>query len=726
MGGEDAFSFSIRSVPFIVVALELLVLGIAVLLIRGNAILRLAAVLVAFTPLPWAIGTAITASCTDPALVYRITRVYHGPIALFGPMFFFLILAFTGLYERYRGLLALSVLFASLSCILTWTTDLVVLPPWRTSWGLWFPVGGVLNAVHVSNFVIWTGLGLYLAHKRANDVAQRARVQFSTARFRVIMGFSIFGVTDSLLAIKVGVFPFSFLPIAVAVGVAIDAVLRRDLLHSRGFDRAMAAELLVFAVVLAAISGLGLAAVHADGIAPIALAGAALVIFACGQIAIGWARKQYDVAPVVGTAIDVAVAAFTEHSVELRSERELAKRAAELFEVHHRLRVRNFYIADEENVFREPLGGEAEEANDGLTIDPRVRAWLAANAAPMVADDLPMRRLGGLRTPIEAFLQVVDADVVVPLVDRDALVGILTVDVEGWRTLDEREQTFMREAATVSARSLTYIRLYREAKERADVAREVEVAAAVQEARAAGTEIKVYAGCSVTGHYEPAAQFSGDWWVADELPDGRVFVAVGDVTGRGVSAALVSATMSGACETAHVLLGAGFDAHGLLQILNESVRSVGSGSYAMTCFVAVFDLANGRVTYANAGYPFPYRVRAVEDQAKAELRSLVCRGTVLGSATTRLATASMDAAPGDLFVFYSDALVQSRNAAGEDYGERRFQRVLKSYASQAGERASEIIMDDARSHIGANPITDDIVLVSVRLGFAPMSGIMRP
>src|SRR5690606_14447652 len=104
------------------------------------------------------------------------------------------------------------------------------------------------------------------------------------------------------------------------------------------------------------------------------------------------------------------------------------------------------------------------------------------------------------------------------------------------------ELQLLMEAARVAAKTLTYIGLFREAEARIEIAKELEVAKAVQHARTPGRDGRSYGICDVLAHYIPAAQFGGDWWLTHELPDGRVFVVIGDVTGRGVPAALVSST----------------------------------------------------------------------------------------------------------------------------------------------------------------------------------------
>jgi sigma-B regulation protein RsbU (phosphoserine phosphatase) len=188
-------------------------------------------------------------------------------------------------------------------------------------------------------------------------------------------------------------------------------------------------------------------------------------------------------------------------------------------------------------------------------------------------------------------------------------------------------------------------------------------------------------------------------------------VMIGDVTGHGVPAALVTATVEGCCETAQRLLGSGFHVFDLMQLLNRSVLDVGKSEYLMSCFAAVIDADEMAVTFANAGHPFPYLCRP------GELRALVSRGMPLGvEAEPTIAVARMDLNPKDVIVLFTDALVESENAEGKRYGDRGLQRALRRRAAGAGARACHEIMDDALLHYGERPIREDITLVCVTVG----------
>jgi serine phosphatase RsbU (regulator of sigma subunit) len=169
------------------------------------------------------------------------------------------------------------------------------------------------------------------------------------------------------------------------------------------------------------------------------------------------------------------------------------------------------------------------------------------------------------------------------------------------------------------------------------------------------------------------------------------------------------------------MCGSSVEVISLLEILNASIRGVGGGQYAMSCCAAIFDLDSGMVTFANAGHPFPYVCRRPENGEPGsgdQLRALVSRGTPLGGEEFVVSATTMELAPDDVVVFFSDSLVDQTNAGGVPYGDRRLQKVLRRRVRSAGPEACQVILRDAMSHYGEREVDDDINVIVVRLGAA--------
>jgi serine phosphatase RsbU (regulator of sigma subunit) len=120
------------------------------------------------------------------------------------------------------------------------------------------------------------------------------------------------------------------------------------------------------------------------------------------------------------------------------------------------------------------------------------------------------------------------------------------------------------------------------------------------------------------------------------------------------------------------------------------------------------------ITYANAGHNFPYLFRPGE--GKGEFGSLMIRGNRLGDdRRSKYEAKTTELAIGDVLVWYTDGIVECENAAGDEYGEKRFRAsVRKAAALDAGEMRDAIIAE-ARAYFGEMPRKDDISMVVGRI-----------
>jgi sigma-B regulation protein RsbU (phosphoserine phosphatase) len=211
--------------------------------------------------------------------------------------------------------------------------------------------------------------------------------------------------------------------------------------------------------------------------------------------------------------------------------------------------------------------------------------------------------------------------------------------------------------------------------------------------------------------YQPASRVAGDLWSCVARPDERLLVLVGDVAGRGLASALVSAAVLGAGQVAAGLLGSQATPEAVLALLHDTVVEVDGGRHRVTAFAAIVDRNAGRITYAAAGHRGGYLVR--KKGAEAELVALIGRGTALGERERVIGTGVRDLAADDVIVLISDGVIESRSATGQAWGERRLQRALRELAPRAGEQLGEALLDAARAHAGEATHDDDLLVVVV-------------
>jgi sigma-B regulation protein RsbU (phosphoserine phosphatase) len=258
--------------------------------------------------------------------------------------------------------------------------------------------------------------------------------------------------------------------------------------------------------------------------------------------------------------------------------------------------------------------------------------------------------------------------------------------------------------AYVAIASYRYMFLERRAQESE---RELHVARTIQE-RLLPAAPPVVDGLDVYGINVPAREVGGDYFDFLVLGPGRLLVALGDVSGKGVPAALL---MSHLQASLHAESRDGRTPRAILQAMDELLyRSTASGRYA-TFFLAIVDVHAGTVRYCNAGHNAGLLVRG------AELVRLESGSAALGLLPgTQFEDAGQPFAPGDVLVLYSDGITEAVGRRDEMFGDERLDARVLELAPRAG-TAAEVggaILDDVRRFTRGQPASDDITLVVVR------------
>ena len=214
-------------------------------------------------------------------------------------------------------------------------------------------------------------------------------------------------------------------------------------------------------------------------------------------------------------------------------------------------------------------------------------------------------------------------------------------------------------------------------------------------------------GWQVAATYRPARAVGGDFYDFLDLPDGRLGIVIGDVTGKGVGAALVMAT------TRSILRGVAqrLDSPGeVLAQVNRLLDPDIPPNMFVTCLYAILDPHTGRLQFANAGHPLPFRWH----DAVAELRAVgVPLGLMPGMDYEEKETIL---SLGENLLLYSDGVVEAHNSEGEMYGIPRLRQLLVG-CRQHGPALIDFLMDELEAFTGVElEQEDDITLVALQRG----------
>lgn len=258
--------------------------------------------------------------------------------------------------------------------------------------------------------------------------------------------------------------------------------------------------------------------------------------------------------------------------------------------------------------------------------------------------------------------------------------------------------------------------LVHETAEKATLEKEVEVARNIQETLVPSADLVDRGALKLAGHFLPASQCGGDWWTVHDLPDGRILVVIGDVTGHGVPAAMITAAAKAACDTVRAVTGGQLKVPYLLEMLNRAILESAKRKFVMTCFASIIDPKARTITYANAGHNFPYLYRPSASEETQDFQVLMSRGNRLGDVEdSTYVEKTQPLAPGDVLVWYTDGVVECENERGEEFGDKRFRAAVRRAATQdpIGMRTS--VVREASDFFGERPRKDDITLVFARV-----------
>lgn len=217
-------------------------------------------------------------------------------------------------------------------------------------------------------------------------------------------------------------------------------------------------------------------------------------------------------------------------------------------------------------------------------------------------------------------------------------------------------------------------------------------------------------GWDVAAECLPTGKVGGDFYDVVKLSEDEIFLLVADVSGHGVSSALVTAMAKMAFQR-YLEPGRFTTLPDVLEKVNEQLRSVIRTDHYLTAFAARIELATGRMRYCRVCHPYPYIVRA-----SGEVEILGERGGYfLGMFdNTQYVEGEAVLEPGDFLLTYTDGLNESFDPDGQQYGRARLETVVKAWASQGAWEALGGILSDRDAHARGRLPNDDITLITLR------------
>jgi sigma-B regulation protein RsbU (phosphoserine phosphatase) len=221
-------------------------------------------------------------------------------------------------------------------------------------------------------------------------------------------------------------------------------------------------------------------------------------------------------------------------------------------------------------------------------------------------------------------------------------------------------------------------------------------------------------GIQISTEYNPSEQVGGDFYDAFPNETNGTAVVVGDVSGKGIPAALLMGVIHGAVRTASWQSAA--DAHQQAsRDLNRLLCEHAGRNQFASMFWCVYDEALHSLRYVNAGHCPPFLMSGQD--GKRLVSRLERGGPVLGLLPdAQYESATIQVWPGDLLVMFSDGLVEAANQQGEEYGDDRLATLLRMHADQTPAQLRASILQSLASFAPAGELQDDLTFAIIRFG----------
>ena len=301
--------------------------------------------------------------------------------------------------------------------------------------------------------------------------------------------------------------------------------------------------------------------------------------------------------------------------------------------------------------------------------------------------------------------QRIRSAVCAPLLVADAVLGVLYIDYTSARgVVAEDDVRLLAQIARFAAVTLERTRLREEAFAKAKIDEELRTAYTIQR-RLLPNALPEIAGYRFAGANRPCKTVSGDYYDVVVRPDGRIYFVIADVSGKGITAALVMSSVATAFAifTRHDPTPAD-----LLRDINETLAPKTSPSKFVTMVAGVLDPATGTVAFANAGHVAPL---VVSKDGVAAMHSTDIVVGILPNAQYR--NQSLTLAPGDSLVLFTDGVTEAENIAEEQLGLDPVCEILRTMHGSEADAILETIDTHVHEFIGEVPAGDDVTMLAM-------------
>lgn len=314
-------------------------------------------------------------------------------------------------------------------------------------------------------------------------------------------------------------------------------------------------------------------------------------------------------------------------------------------------------------------------------------------------------------------LRTIKSRILVQIKQKNELVGILSFGPRrgGFQYSDADRELLMSIAAQL-ALIIDNARLTERMVAQERMRRELALAAEVQQRLLPSCAPKCV-GMEIAGFCEPARGVGGDYYDFIDFDNRQLGLAIADVAGKGMPAALLMSTVQATLRSLTARNGSStpvaYELSSIVSKLNRLLFNTTNGEHYVTFFYATFDQSTQRLTYVNAGHNPPLYLEADSNHG---FRQLTSGGLVAGAFEhSAYEQETVQMKPNDLLFLYTDGLTEAMNIEGEEFGADRIMDTLRSIASLSADQICDVVVRRVKEWCAGMSLYDDLTFVVMKV-----------
>jgi sigma-B regulation protein RsbU (phosphoserine phosphatase) len=337
-------------------------------------------------------------------------------------------------------------------------------------------------------------------------------------------------------------------------------------------------------------------------------------------------------------------------------------------------------------------------------LDAQLAGWMIKNKAPLLINDFTkenrFKDVAAAGIPLQSLLTV-------PLLLKGRMIGLISVfnkkTDQGFSSDDQRLLAII---AAQSAQVIENARLYEEEQALLKLQEEMRLARDIQMNLLPANSPQI-AGYDIAGRTIPAKEVGGDYFDYIQLNDHYLAFCLGDVSGKGMPAALLMANLQATLRGQATLE---VPCKICMERSNKLLFKGTDSTKFATLFYGILNAERHELCYSNAGHDFPLLFTAGKTPTR-----LKTGGVVLGFVPNFSYTETqITLHRGNVLVLYSDGITEAMNEQEQEFGEQRLARIVQQHIAEPAEDIINHIVVKVREHSGRVPQMDDMTLLMIK------------